>query len=156
MVVPCAIQSSSRSTSIQQWLPHCSASVSAGVSLKALVPALRSRIFSPSKILNTEARMAKPPSLMIAIGLPGHHGEQADEDNLNREQDGEGGDDLATEAIMSIVNRLHHGKASAVRDLRAFTAALEALCEAFMARDYHAVGDAASDARDALHDLISE
>jgi len=96
------------------------------------------------------------PTLMIAIGgLPNPHGEQ-DEDGLDREQDDGGGDDIATEAIMSIVNRLHHGKASAVRDLRAFTAALDALCEAFMAKDSHGVGEAASDARDALHDLISD
>jgi len=40
--------------------------------------------------------------------------------------------------------------------LRAFTAALDALCEAFMAKDSHGVGEAASDARDALHDLISD
>ena len=99
--------------------------------------------------------MAKP-SLMIAIGLPSHHGEQ-DEDSLNREQDDDGGDgDLATEAIMSIVNHLKDGKASAVRDIRAFTATLEALCDAFMEKDYHAVGDAADAARDALHQLISE
>src|SRR5262249_979241 len=97
------------------------------------------------------------PKFMIAIGVPSHGDEARDEDSLNREQDGgDGGDDIATEAIMSIFNRLHHGKTAAVRDLPAFTAALEALCEAFTARDYHAVGDAASDARDALHQLISE
>jgi len=95
---------------------------------------------------------------MIAIGLPSHHGEQ-DEDSLNRERDGDDGDgedDLATEAVMSIVRNLEHGKASAVRQLRAFTSALEALCQAFMERDYHAVGEAASDARDALNDMLQE
>ena len=94
--------------------------------------------------------------LMIAIGLP--HGEgQGDEDDLNRERD-DGGDDsdVATDAIMSIVNHLKDSKASAVRDIRAFTAALEDLCQAFMDKDYHAVGDAADAARDALHNLISE
>ena len=97
------------------------------------------------------------PAFMIAIGLPSHHGEQ-DEDNLSRERDDSAGDDsdVAKEAIMSIVNHLKDGKASAVRDIRAFTAALEALCDAFMERDYHAVGDAADAARDALHNLISE
>jgi len=99
----------------------------------------------------------KPPSLMIAIGLPTHHGEQQDEDGLDRERDdGDGEDDLATEAVMSIVRNLEHGKASAVRQLRAFTSALEALCQAFMERDYHAVGEAASDARDALNDMLQE
>jgi len=100
--------------------------------------------------------MPKPPSLMIAIGLPSHHGEAQDEDGLDREHQDDGGDDVATEAIVSIVNHLKHAKASAVRDIRAFTAALEDLCQAFVDRDYHRVGEAASDARDALHELISE
>ena len=91
--------------------------------------------------------------LMIAIGLP--HGEGQDEDGLDRERnDGDGDSDLATDAIMSIVNHLKDSKASAVRDIRAFTAALEDLCQAFMDKDYHAVGDAADAARDALHNLI--
>src|SRR5215831_8708388 len=93
--------------------------------------------------------------LMIAIGLP--HGEGQDEDGLDRERDdGNGDSDVATEAIMSIVNNLKDNKASAVRDIRAFTAALEDLCQAFMDKDYHAVGDAADAARDALHNLIRE
>jgi len=130
--------------------------VRAGASLKASVRESQSRNFLLSQIRNTEAAMAKPPSLKIAIGLRRHHGEQ-DEDGLDREHDGGDGDsDVATEAIMSIVNHLKDSKASAVRDIRAFTAALEALCDAFMALDYHAVGDAADAARDALHNLISE
>ena len=102
--------------------------------------------------------MRRPASIMIAVGLPGHHGEEAQhEDGLDRERDdGDGDSDIATEAIMSIVNHLKDGKASAVRDIRAFTAALEALCDALMEKDYHAVGDAADAARDALHNLISE
>jgi hypothetical protein len=99
--------------------------------------------------------MPKPASLMIAIGLP--HAEGQDEDHLDREQDGNGDDgDLATEAVMNIVRNLQHGKASAVRELRAFTAALEALCDAFMERDYHAVGEAASDARDVLNVMLKK
>src|SRR2546430_10757058 len=97
--------------------------------------------------------MPKPASLMIAIGLP--HAEGQDEDSLDREQDGDDGD-LATEAVMSIVRNLQDGKAAAVRELRAFTGALEALCQAFMDRDYHAVGDAASDARDALNAMLKK
>src|SRR5215475_11056113 len=96
----------------------------------------------------------RKPNLMIAIGLPGPHGE--DEDALDREQDGNGDDDIATEAILSIVNQLKDRKASAVRDIRAFTAALEALCEDFMQKDQRGFEDAASDARDALHNLISK
>jgi len=97
----------------------------------------------------------RKPTLMIAVGMPGPHGND-DEDDLNREQDGNGDSDVATEAIMSIVNHLKDSKASAVRDIRAFTAALEDLCQAFMDKDYHAVGDAADAARDALHNLISQ
>src|SRR5262249_50083881 len=107
MVVPCAIQSSSRSTSIQQWLPHCSASVSAGEFPKALVPALRSRIFSPSKILNTEARMRRP-TIAVMVGIP-HGGEQDDEDNLNREQDGGHFDDGPTNTLELLYERLKRG-----------------------------------------------
>src|SRR5262249_804367 len=96
------------------------------------------------------------PKFMIAIGGPGH-GEGQEEDSLDKEQDGNGDDsDIATEAILSIVNHLKDRKATAVRDIRAFTAALEDLCQAFMDRDYHAVGDAADAARDALHNLISQ
>jgi hypothetical protein len=121
---------------------------------------LQLRNFSLSKTrADTEAMvMAKPPSLTIAIGLPGHHGEASDEDSLDRERVDDDGDedDLATEAIVSIVRNLEHGKAAAVRQLRAFTSALENLCEAFMQRDYHGVGEAASDARDALNDMLQE
>ena len=100
--------------------------------------------------------VVRKPTLMIAVGMPGPHGND-DEDSLQREQDGNGDDgDLATEAIVSIVNHLKDSKASAVRDIRAFSAALEDLCQAFMDRDYHAVGDAADAARDALHNLISK
>src|SRR5262249_17380162 len=101
--------------------------------------------------------MRKPPSLMIAIGLPHPHGEQ-DEDGLDRERDdGGGGDDrdIATEAIVSIVNHLKDSKASAVRDIRRFADSLYELCDAFMERDYHRVGEAASEARDALHELVN-
>src|SRR5262249_53888173 len=106
------------STSIQQWLHHCSASVCAGEYPKALVPALRLRNFSPSKILNIEARMRKPVRLMIAIGLPSAHGED-DEDNLQREdsddersQDGDG--DIAEQGIMGILQCLHERGPGAV------------------------------------------
>src|SRR5262245_14803321 len=101
-------------------------------------------------------KLSRPHSLMIAISMPSHG--EPDEDGLDRERDdnGEDGDDIATEAIVSIVRHLEVGKASAVRTLRAFTAALDDMCNAFMDRDYHAVGDAADAARDALHNLISD
>ena len=92
---------------------------------------------------------------MIAIGLPNPHGEQ-DEDSLQREHDDdEGKSDLATEAVMSILDDLKTRKAAAVRDLRLYIDALAELCDAFMDRDYHRVGEAASEARDALHEIIS-
>ena len=94
--------------------------------------------------------------LTIEIGSP--HGEGQNEDSLNREQDDDDGDfdsDLATEAVMSILDDFKTRKASAVRDLRLYIDALARLCEAFMDRDYHRVGEAASDARDALHAIIA-
>ena len=94
--------------------------------------------------------------LTIEIGSP--HGVGQDEDQLHREQDDDGGDDdsdLATAAVMSILDDLKTRKASAVRDLRAYTAALEEMCDAFMDRDYHRTGEPASDARDALYKIIS-
>jgi hypothetical protein len=93
------------------------------------------------------------PKLTIEIGAP--HGQAQDEDGLDRERDDNGGD-LATEAILGIVDNLHYGGPSAVRDLRKFTSALEAMCEAFMSRDQGGLEDAASDARDALHTMIQE
>jgi hypothetical protein len=94
---------------------------------------------------------------MIAVGMPSPHGDQQDEDGLDREHSdgGENDNDIASDAIVAMVNHLKDSKASAVRDIRAFTAALEDLCQAFMDKDYHAVGDAADAARDALHNLIS-
>jgi streptomycin 6-kinase len=90
---------------------------------------------------------------MIAVGMPGPHSE-GDEDTLDREQDGNGDDDIATEAICSIARNLHQGGPSAVRDLRKFTAALEDMCEAFMSKDSHGFDDAAHAAREALNDLM--
>jgi hypothetical protein len=96
---------------------------------------------------------------MIAFGMPGQHGEN-DEDSLDREQAGDGDDggegDLATEAICSIVRNLHEGGPSAVRDLRRFTSALDAVCEAYMARDHHGLEEAASEAVDVLNDMLTE
>jgi len=83
----------------------------------------------------------RKPSIMIAVGVPSAHGN--DEDQLDREQDDDGGDDdsdLATEAVMSILDDFKTRKASAVRDLRLYIDALARLCEAFMDRDYHRVG----------------
>jgi len=103
--------------------------------------------------------MPRPTSIMIAFGMPSLHGDdQQDEDGLDREHGGDNGGegDPATEAIESILSHLQHRKSGAVRLLRAFAAALEDLCQAFMDKDYHAVGDAADAARDALHNLISE
>src|SRR5262245_41697915 len=93
------------------------------------------------------------PSLMIAIGMPSHRGEESDdEDNLHREQDGNGGngDDIATEAIVNIVHNLHRGGPLAIRRLRLLARGLEDLCQAVMKKDDYALEEAAADARDAL------
>jgi hypothetical protein len=98
--------------------------------------------------------MQKPAHLMIAIGLPRAE-EAPDEDGLNRERGGDSDDDIATEAIVSIVHRVHQGGPSAVRDLRKFTQALEDMCEQFMAKDRAGYEAAACEARDALENMIS-
>jgi len=50
------------------------------------------------------------PKFMIAIGVPSH-GEPSDEDNLNREQDGDGGhfDDGPTDTLNLLYERLKRG-----------------------------------------------
>ena len=96
------------------------------------------------------------PSLMIAIGLPSHHGEAQDEDALDRERDdGDGGDDIATEVIVKVIHRLHRGGPSAVRDLRLTVDALAELADSFMTHDRPRFEEAASEAHDCLHELIN-
>jgi hypothetical protein len=93
------------------------------------------------------------PSIMIAVGMPGGpHGED-DEDNLNREQDGNGDDDICTEAILAIMSHLHRSGPSAVRDLRRYIGALEEMCRAFMEKDNDALAEAATEACQALRDI---
>jgi hypothetical protein len=96
--------------------------------------------------------MQHKPDFMIAIGLP--HDER-DEDNLNREHDDDSGP-AAQATIGSIMHRLQRGGPSGIRDLRRLTAALEDLAECFMNKDRQGVDDAASEARDALNDIIEE
>ena len=84
------------------------------------------------------------------FGMPGVHG---DEDNLDRE--GASNGNLATEVIRSIARALHEGGPGTVKDLRRYTAALEDMCAAFMDRDEKAFDEAASEAADALHELIN-
>jgi hypothetical protein len=107
--------------------------------------------------------MHKPPGFMVMIGLRPHQlASEQDEDNLDREhdqrdQEDHGGDeDLATEAVVSIVRNLHEGGPSAVRDLRLFIKALQAITDAFMAHDQAGLEDAASEACDVLHNMMSE
>lgn len=104
-------------------------------------------LYSPVK-----TKMPKPISLMIAVGMP--HGDSQDEDSLQREQDGDG-DDIATEVIVKVIHRLHNGKASAVRDVRLFADCLAELADAFMKHDRPRFEEAASEAHDALHELIN-
>jgi hypothetical protein len=99
--------------------------------------------------------MPKPASLMIAIGLPGPHG--GDEDNLDRENHkaGNGKGELATQVIHCIVNALDSGGPSAVRDLRTLADCFSAMADAFMDGDNDALGQAAHDAADGLHELLT-
>jgi hypothetical protein len=97
--------------------------------------------------------MHKPAHLMIAIGLPSAHGDG------NREQDDSGDDGrnpAADATVGSIVHCLQQGGPSGVRDLRRFTVALEDLADAYMDKDRQGFEEAASEARDALNDLIEE
>jgi hypothetical protein len=98
--------------------------------------------------------MQHKPSFMIAI-MPGAPHGGRDEDNLNREQD-DGGNPAADATIGSIVHCLQQGGPSGVRDLRRFTAVLEDLADAYMDKDRQGFEEAASEARDALNDLIEE
>src|SRR5262245_14494993 len=104
-----------------------------------------------------EGVMRKPVRLMIAIGLPSSHGED-DEDNLRREdsddersQDGDG--DIVEQGIMGILQCLHERGPGAVRQVKLYAQALEAMADAHMSRDEQALQDAASDAYRALHKL---
>jgi len=93
--------------------------------------------------------MPKPgPTIAIMFGMPGPHGRDGGDDD-------EGDSNIATQAIRSIARALREGGPSTVKDLRQYTAALEDMCAAFMDRDERAFDEAASEAADALHELIN-
>jgi hypothetical protein len=94
--------------------------------------------------------MPKPAALMIAIGLPGPHGQEGCS-NGNDDSDG----DRATQTICDIARALQQGGPSAVRDLRTFAQCLEEMADAAMERDGDAFEQAASDAVDGLHELLN-
>jgi hypothetical protein len=137
-----------------QWLNHCSGCVSAWRSPRVLRAELQLANSLAAKTPNIAGvrPMRKPPAFMIAIGLP--HGER-DEDQLDRQQDDDGSP-AAQATVGSIMHRLQRGGPSGIRDLRRFAAALEDLADAFMDKDRQGVDEAASEARDALNDIIQE
>jgi hypothetical protein len=101
--------------------------------------------------------MRKPASIMVAIGLPLARDDEAreqDEDSLNRERDGEG--DVAEQVVMSIVECLNDRGPGAVRQIRSFAQALEAMADAHFARDAAGVEDAAADAHKALSKIFGD
>src|SRR5262245_29368819 len=100
--------------------------------------------------------MPKPVRLMIAIGLPTAHGEEEprDEDSLDREQDNDGDGDIVEQGIMGILQCLHERGPGAVRQVKLYAKALEAMADAHMSRDDQALEEAASDAYRALHKLV--
>src|SRR5262249_34572443 len=100
----------------------------------------------------------RKPAFMIAIGMPSAHGDE-DEDNLRREdgddersQNGDG--DIVEQGIMGILQCLHERGPGAVRQVKLYAQALEAMADAHMSRDDHALEEAASDAYRALHKLV--
>src|SRR5262245_59759723 len=97
--------------------------------------------------------MPKPPSLMIAIGLPSHRGEQDDEDNLQREREGNGRD-IAEEGICGIAETLVRGGPPAIRAVRLLARGLEDMAQAAMKKDNYALEEAAADACDAMRSRL--
>jgi len=85
----------------------------------------------------------------IAIALPGH----GQDDCSNGDDDN--GADLATQVIRSVVHALNEGGPSAVRDLKTLAQCLEEMADAVMDRDGDAFEQAASDAADGLHELLT-
>ena len=99
--------------------------------------------------------MRRPvPTIAVMIGMP--HGEEGpqDEDSLNREQDDNSGNDEAADWIVELMHALKREGPPAIRLMRLFTQALEAMCDAVMARDDAALEDAASDAHKALNEMM--
>jgi hypothetical protein len=94
---------------------------------------------------------------MIAIGLPGLHGEEGpgqDENHLDREQGNDG--DIAEEGILGIAECLLREGPPAVRLVRLLARGLEDMAQAVMAKDHHALEEAAGDACDAMRNLIKD
>jgi hypothetical protein len=96
----------------------------------------------------------KPASLMIAIGLPGLHGQ--DEDNLNREQDNGGEKDATEEAICGIAETLIRDGPPAIRAVRLLARGLEDMAQAVKAKDHAALEEAAAMACDAMRSVIGD
>jgi len=98
----------------------------------------------------------RKPTLMIAVGLGGPHGEQQDdEDNLNREREGNGRD-IAEEGICGIAETLVRGGPPAIRAVRLLARGLEDMAQAAMKKDNYALEEAAADACDAMRSLIED
>jgi hypothetical protein len=93
---------------------------------------------------------------MIAIGLP--HGEGQDEDQLDRERDGNGGQDqdIVEEAVCSIAERLVREGPPMIRAVRLLARAYEDMAQAAMKKDHHALEEAAADACDAMRLVIGD
>jgi hypothetical protein len=102
--------------------------------------------------------MRKPASLMIAIGLGHPHGEGGlqDEDALDREQDGNGEQDIVEEAVCSIAERLIRDGPPMIRAVRLLARAYEDMAQAAMKKDHHALEEAAADACDAMHNVMKD
>jgi|SRR5215472_3565219 len=99
----------------------------------------------------------KPPTLMIAIGVP-HSEPDGDEDHLDREGHGGGhgafGYTPADVRIRNLVDALHREGPAAARKIKLYSTALADLVHAFVHNDPHALREAVESATDSLHELI--
>ena len=98
--------------------------------------------------------MDRPPSIMIAIGVP--HAGEPDEDHLDRERgDDGGGTSVAEKRIRRHVESLNREGPVRARRLKLYATALIHMVDAHMHRDPHAFEQAVEEATDCLHELLT-
>jgi hypothetical protein len=97
--------------------------------------------------------MRKGPTIALMIGMP--HAEEGQNEDINREQDNDGDDDIAQQAIIGIVDCLHKGP-SGIRDVRLLAEALSAMADAVTSHDNKQLEDAACDAHEVLSGMIED
>jgi hypothetical protein len=97
----------------------------------------------------------KGPTIALMIGMPhGEEGPGQDEDNIDREQGND--DDIAEQGILGIAECLLRDGPPAIRLVRLLARGLEDMAQAAIAKDHHALEEAAGDACDAMRSLIED